>query len=342
MRACFFFMFIILGIQSCAVHPKGAFQANKTPKAPDYSQLSAWAAHPDLNDPSDSIPAALKGEQPFEAKDEIDVFFLHPTSYVGKRGHDQWNGPIDDPALNQRTDEGTILYQASIFNAVGQVYAPRYRQAHLESYFTKQRKDALAAFNLAYEDVKSAFQYYLEHDNQGRPIILATHSQGTTHAKRLIKEFFDGQALQQQLIVAYIVGIPVEKDQFEQIKACKDSTEINCFCSWRAYKKGKYPKFHQEGNNVLVTNPLSWTIDDTFVPKSNNLGGILLDFNKVLPQLAEAQAHDGLLWLKKPKFRGSFFYWTPNYHAGDFNLYYLNVRKNAIDRAKRFLETRKK
>ena len=54
------------------------------------------------------------------------------------------------------------------------------------------------------EDVKAAFQYYLEHYNNGRPIIIASHSQGTTHAKRLLKEFFDGTALQHQLVAAYL------------------------------------------------------------------------------------------------------------------------------------------
>ena len=33
---------------------------------------------------------------------------------------------------------------------------------------------------------KAAFQYYLEHYNNGRPFIIASHSQGTYHAKRLI------------------------------------------------------------------------------------------------------------------------------------------------------------
>lgn len=339
MKRILFFILLGMIVQSCATKPKYSFSEANAPTVPDYSQLSAWAAHPQKEDPSDSIPAVLaKAEKTFAAKDQIDVFFLHPTTYTLEKGNTQWNGPIDDVALNEKTDEGSILYQASIFNAVGQVYAPRYRQAHLESYFTDAKTDAKEAFELAYIDVKAAFEYYLEYHNNGRPFIIASHSQGTTHAKQLIKEKIDGKALQKQLIAAYIVGIPVEKDYFSQIQECQDSTDVQCFMSWRSYKKGKYPKWHKKDNNIVATNPLTWTTSTEYIPKSENLGGILLDFEEILPNLAGAQVHNGLLWLKKPKFKWSFLYWTPNYHAGDFNLYYLNVRQNTITRANAFLK----
>ncbi|MBL7825076.1 MAG: hypothetical protein JNJ57_00490, partial [Saprospiraceae bacterium] len=43
-------------ISSCAVHPKGEFDAAKTPPAPDFSKLEHWAAHPDKSDPADRTP----------------------------------------------------------------------------------------------------------------------------------------------------------------------------------------------------------------------------------------------------------------------------------------------
>ena len=59
-----------------------------------------------------------------------------------------------------------------------------------------------------------------------RPIIIASHSQGTTHAARLLKEFFDGKDLQYDLVAAYLVGMPVPKDYFKNIKVCETPTEI--------------------------------------------------------------------------------------------------------------------
>ena len=61
------------------------------------------------------------------------------------------------------------------------------------------------------------------------------------------------------------------------------------------------------------------------------------NFNKVLPNLTDAVVEDGLLWVAKPKFPWSFLYNTPRYHIIDYNLFYVNVRKNAQARAEAFL-----
>ena len=69
----------------------------------------------------------------------------------------------------------------------------------------------------AYRDIKSAFQYYLKHENNGRPIMIVSHSQGTLHAGQLLKDFFEDQPLQKQLVAAYLVGIAVKDDYFQSI-----------------------------------------------------------------------------------------------------------------------------
>ena len=322
-------------LHSCAVKPKGDFTASKTPSQPDYSKIEYWAALPNQEDNADRVPEHKFKDNQVEAA--IDVFFLHPTTYTGKKGHNLWNGPVNDLELNERTDGSTILYQASIFNGAGKVYAPRYRQAHLNAYNTKDTSASQQAFNLAYNDIKSAFEFYLENYNQGRPIIIAAHSQGTTHGARLLKEFFDGKDLKNKLVAAYLVGIPVPKNYFNDIPLCISPKQTQCFCTWRSYKKGKYPKDHDPNNTIAVTNPLSWSNTTDLVPKTQNEGGVLLKFDNILPELANAQIHQGLLWLDKPKFPGSIFLTRSNYHVGDFNLYYFNVRKNAIERAAAYL-----
>ena len=143
--------------------------------------------------------------------------------------------------------------------------------------------------------------------------------------------------LSNQLVAAYLVGMPVPKDYFKSIPPCSTPTETQCFCTWRSYKRGSYPKDHDPNNSIVVTNPLSWTTDTEAIPKSENEGGVLLKFDEILPELASAQVHEGLLWLEKPKFPGSFLYLKASYHIGDYNLYYLNVRSNAILRASTFL-----
>lgn len=68
---------------------------------------------------------------------QADVFFLHPTSYLDGKKHNTWNAALNDEKINKKTDLGSILYQASLFNNVGKIYAPRYRQAHLYAFFPK-------------------------------------------------------------------------------------------------------------------------------------------------------------------------------------------------------------
>lgn len=314
---------------------KPLYEENQPIPSTDYSNHNNWAAHPDKIDNADKIPAQT--ELSDQSNLPADIFFVHPTIYYKFRGNHYWNPIIENEELNKEVDESTILYQASAFNQAGRVFAPRYRQAHIHGYYSKDTINARNAFSIAFKDVKEAFKYYLEHHNNGRPIIIASHSQGTTHSGPLIREFFDGKPLQDQLVAAYLLGMPVKKDYFNSIPPCKDSTDTGCFISWRTFKNGYVPKNVAIGDSILVTNPLSWKTDNTFVPKTENLGGLTYDFERVYPNFADAQVHQGILWTHKPKFPLSFLYRRKNYHIADINFFYMNIRENAVLRVNEFL-----
>jgi hypothetical protein len=271
----------------------------------------------------------------------VDVFFIHPTTLIST-DNENWNASLLDQELNDKTDMTTILFQASVFNEYA-VYAPRYRQAHLRSYYTTDTLSALQALQFAYTDIREAFQYYLDHFNHGHPIIIASHSQGSTHAQWLLKEFFDGKALRHQLVAAYIVGMHIPADEFSSIPACKDSSQTGCYASWRTFKTGYVAPFvRKELNNAPVTNPLSWKISNEYISRKNNPGAVLRKFNKVLPFVSDAQVHEGILWVHRPNFPGSFLYRTKNYHIGDINLFYLSIRNNLRVRTAAFQQKREK
>lgn len=325
---------LLFVLAACSVHPRQPFSAEQVPVAPNYSQDRYWAALPWQTDAADETPDGLSDLQ---AEAQVDVFFLHPTTYTGKRGEKQWNGSVKDEKLNERTLESPIKFQASIFNGTCRVFAPFYRQAHLHSYFTADTLSAKRAFDLAYGDVRRAFSYYLANHNQGRPIVIASHSQGTTHAVRLLQEFFDGKDLQRQLVAAYIVGIPVLSGAFESLQACADSTSTGCYISWRTYKRGFEPR--QTVADIVVNNPLSWALNDnSYVSKEENVGAILRPFERVIPAASDAQVYGPVLWASKPKFPGSWLLTGENYHIGDMNIYYMNIRENVALRADVFLQ----
>ncbi|MBS1742380.1 MAG: DUF3089 domain-containing protein [Bacteroidetes bacterium] len=300
---------------------------------PDYSNADYWAASPFKNDPSDSLPAPLSKNKNYNTS--ADVFFIYPTSFTNS-SDTAYNAAINDWTLNNKTDYSSILYQATVFNESCSVYAPRYRQAHIRCFFIPAEK-AQPYFDLAYEDVKNAFEYYLAHYNKGRPIIIASHSQGTVHAARLLKEYFDGKPLQHQLICAYIIGMPVPVNYFSELQPCSDSTSTGCIISWRTFKTGYEPDYVKEEKfKAIVVNPLTWNTNEESVAKKFNKGGVLKNFNKIVPHVVSAQVHGNILWTSKPDFFGKIFLRNPNYHVGDINLFYMNIRENVKTRIQHY------
>ncbi len=315
------------------------FSRELTPTEPDYKELSNWAVLPDKEDNADRVPRCkgCKDEQP---NAEVDVFFIHPTLYLDTTAKsNQWNADVTDEVLNAKIDGSTILYQASVFNGAGKIYAPRYREAHLSAYYTKEKKDANQAFDLAYSDVKRSFQYYLDHWNNGRPLIIAAHSQGTTHAIRLLQEFFDGKPMTDQLVAAYLIGIPVYDTLFTHLKICNDSTDIGCFVTWRTFAQNYFPPGYViPKHDAVCTNPLTWRNDDAYAPYRHNKGGILKNFNRIIPHISDAQVKDGVVRIDRPHFFLTPFFRYTNYHIVDYNLFYMNIRENAQLRVRKYLE----
>lgn len=328
--------FYLLLIVAC--HPKQVVTSSAAGtsyislKGVDYSDENNWAALPQKKDFSDSIPAPLLSD--YHRDTSVDVFFIHPTTFTNKEAT-EWNASIEDAALNEKTDRSTILFQASVFNRYN-IYAPRYRQAHIRAYFGNDSLSGSHALELAYGDIKKAFDYYLTHKNAGKPLIIAAHSQGTTHAKRLLAEYFDNKPLQKQLVVAYLIGIPVAAGSFQSIPVCNDSLQTGCFLTWRTFRRGFEPDYNQYFRQSVVVNPLNWKTDTSYAAVPLHRGAILRDFNTINYHVNDAQSHKDLLWVSRPRFPGSRFYRSKNYHIGDYNLFYLNIRENLDQRVRAY------
>lgn len=300
--------------------------------APDYSRLTDWAAHPWKKDLSDSIPQPLKKE--YRQDSTVDVFFLHPTTFT--RQDTGWNAALNDAEINAKTDYGTILFQASVFNE-WRLFSPRYRQAHIRSYFTTDTAKAVAAFDLAYTDIKNAFQYYLDHYNQGRPIIIASHSQGSTHAQRLLKEFFDTTMLRNRLVAAYVIGMYMPENTFTNLPPCLNANQTGCVVGWRTVRTGYAPDYIlAEKIPSIVVNPLTWSADTTIAGYELNKGSILRNFNKLQKGVTNAAISRGVLNVDRLHITGGRFLKMKNFHIGDINLFYVNIRQNLRDRVAAF------
>lgn len=332
LRLVYFSLFCSLFVlYSCnsTRHLQGDF---RTPPPPDYTNTDHWASLPSKADNADLVPVATLSNRQAEAA--VDVFFVHPTSYT--KG-DFWNADVNDKKVNKKTDVGAIKYQLSVFNGSCRIFAPRYRQAAYAAFFADPTKDPNVdkAFELAYTDVKTAFDYYMQHYNKGRPIIIASHSQGTVHATKLVEQYFDNPLKRNQLVAAYLVGMPIREQELTVIKPCEYAHETACYVTWNTFaNKKNIPDFWK---GAVTTNPLNWTLDGTYAPHSENKGALLPGFNKLSPGIADAQAKEGILCISKKKLPGKILFLTKkNFHIGDYNLFWMNIRENIAQRVEAY------
>ncbi len=315
------------------------FDIGPVPKVPNYAENSTWAALPNTRDMADLLPKSKKALRDNQDHASADVFYIYPTIYTQLPENEYtWNASIEDQKLNTKIDNSAIKNQATIFNGSCKIYAPRYRQAHYSVFLTKDSVSAKKAMDLAYSDVKAAFEYYLRHFNQNRPIVIAAHSQGTLHAVRLLQEYFDDKPLQNKLVTAYLVGMPVNDGMFKRIKLSAKPDELGNYVSWNTFANGYFPDYYKNGlHKSQLVNPISWSNETVFTDYTLHKGTVGLKF-KISPKIVSATTSEGLLWIKKPKIFGKAFIKTKIWHFADYNLFWMDIRENVALRVKNFIE----
>ena len=291
---------------------------------PNYSENDSWAVLPD-NFPDEISQFKIDGE-----KKEADVFFIYPT-LIDARNQREWNSDIWNKEIREDVINRPIKYQASAWIDAGNLYVPFYRQAHIRVFNEKFKVEGKKALDLAYSDIKEAFTYYLKNFNNNKPFIIASDSQGTVHAKRIISEFIDGKELQKKLIAAYLVGIKVTEDEFDNIKPMNSPDEIGGFVSWNTFKFNKYPKednYERWFKGGVTSNPITW--DDSKETKKESHKGVLYRDLTIFPKNINIKLVDGIVWSSLPNIPGKFFLRpVRSYHFADINLFWVDIRENA-------------
>lgn len=329
-----------------------ACAAHGVPPAPDYAEVSAWAAWPGRLSGADALAPGLTG-LPLPDTAKADVFFIHPTTYL--TGHAD-NARYDEPgAVSTRIDQGVLRFQASAFNACCHIYAPHYRQAVLAAFLMRDEARAERAYQLAYSDVLRAFDYYLAHENHGRPFILASHSQGSLHALRLLQERIAGQPLQRQLVAAYIIGYYVPQEvESRGVPVCRTAAQTGCFVDWNTVKPGHSDDSREKrhlvwldgryraaaGRPGVCVNPLNWQPGGR-ADAQLNLGALPgvrpgAALQAPVVALTGASCDGGALQSDIPFAQRAGFSDVltlfGSYHIFDYNLFYTNIRLNALQR----------
>jgi pimeloyl-ACP methyl ester carboxylesterase len=284
-----------------------------------------------------------------------DVFFIHPTTYLSSV---MGNAAFDVAGeTTARVDDVVLRFQASVFNGCCRIFAPRYRQASLHAV-TTDSAEAYAIDDLAYGDVARAFAAFLQQTGD-RPFIIASHSQGSIHAMRLLQERIIGTPLQKRLVAAYVIGVALPT-QIEQrgLPVCQSAAQTGCVITWNSVRSGHDDRRRKQdaviwwegryqpiaGRPLVCVNPLNWQ-RNTAAGADMNLGGVYnagRDASIPAPVvgLTGAACEDGLLGVDIPREQrrrfGDMLTLIGVYHDFDYGLFYMNLRNNAVERVRAF------
>ena len=201
---------------------------------------------------------------------DVDLFLVCPTVDT-----------LDEEFMSLENDvmkgyfAGALEMERGIYEESTRMYAPYYRQVAMNGYEQDltERERRLA---IAYKDVSDAFAYYLENENNGRPIILAGFSQGSDMVYRLMEEYFGSEEMQQKLVAAYAIGWACTEDmvkEYPQIRPAQSADDLGVVISFDC----EAPEVSETivnpaGRKAYSINPLNWKTDSTPADKSLNIG----------------------------------------------------------------------
>jgi hypothetical protein len=298
----------------------------------DYSKSEHWL----------SLPSSVEKE--------VDVFYLYPTVFqkVDKNEPNICN--IDNKIMLQYS-KLALAFQASAFEKVGNIYAPYYRQAdaaYTLSLPVAEQEKVIGGIPTV--DAIAAFDYYIKNYNQGRPFILAGHSQGSNVLLYLLSEYMEkNPQVYSRMIAAYVIGYSVTPQYLEKnshLKFAEGPNDTGVIISYNTEAvtvDGKNPVILP---NALAINPISWSRGEKMAMATENLGSIERNEKGEMVTLltyADAQVD---------KKRGVVICSTTDvdklspgnpvfprgvYHHYDYLFYYYNIGENAATRTSNFL-----
>jgi pimeloyl-ACP methyl ester carboxylesterase len=336
-------------LMKLAMVPTTRFEGAPAIGTSAYARADMWIARPDISgNPSLWTPPGVARSE----RAPVEIFFIHPTSYLQKA---RWNAPLDDVESQWRA-RLFVQSQASAFNSVGEVWAPKYRQATFGAFLTA-KADAAQALDFAYRDVAAAFEAFLAQAPKDRPIILAGHSQGSLHLMRLLAERLRGRPEAKRIVAAYVIGWPISMTAdlpSLALPACETAGQARCILSWQSFAEPADPKMITDiydasrgetgiaraGSPMLCVNPLTGTRGGA-APVEANLGTLvpnetLTDGRLQTPGAPARCDVRGFLLISDPPALGPYVLPGNNYHVYDYALFWANIRRDAEQRLATF------
>ena len=342
MKKKFFVLVMVVALVVSLTACVGASAAKTA--APDYSKKDSWCRIPEITK-------------------DVDTFFIYPTEYMGFNEGDPDYATLDNAEMRAGA-EGCYILQASAYADATNVFMPFYRQSslrHAGDVWKATGNNEGALSGIPYDDIVAALEYYFENCNNGRPFILAAHSQGSAIAKLVLKKYFkEHPDYYKRMVAAYVIGFAVAKDELEanpHLKFATGESDTGVIVSWNT----EGPK-NMEQNvmtavllpNAISINPLNWKLDDTYAPASMNLGSLVLDEKagkveigdvgadaQVIPSRGVVVTNAKVEPMPEELAKVATEFFGPDgRHESDYSFYYNNIKDNVAKRIAAFLGKR--
>lgn len=309
-----------------------AFCSLASAQEPDYADMGSWAYWR----VGENKPA--------------DLFIVCPTVDLGTGGNKNMSLADNEAKKNFY---GALNMERGIYEQHCRMYAPYYRQAVLADY-DLPAKEAEPYFNLAYKDVRAAFVYYMQHENSGRPFVLAGFSQGAEMCLRLLKEFGNEDFVKDNMVACYAIGwrfTPQEAAEYPYIQPAKGADDLGKVIIFNSEApEVTSSAIVPEGVKSFAINPLTWSRGSQKAPKTLNAGACFTDYSgtvvREVPQLTGCciDTERGVLKvtdIDKKQYPPVLSIFTEGvYHIYDYQFFYRNLQQNVNLRIKTFMEER--
>ena len=301
---------LLLALVSCE-------KDSSAPASPtiDYSDNRCW----------------FENKQDATGKD-VDLFYVVPTciwDYTDSLGQTRHHMDIFNTEQRALTDPSIQLAKSVLADSCN-FFSPYYRQISMDSWLTLDTALIEERFKLAYQDVADAFHYYMEHDNQGKPFILAGHSQGAKAVIELLKREMTSD-ISRKLIATYAIGYTVTPEElagYPTLRPAQDSIDTGVLIGFNSVTRpdAVSPLFR---DNVVCINPVNWRTDAT--PATSYQGFTVAQdttiHTLIVTGINEEQYFIPSVAALLPK---------GNLHVQEFNLYNEDLRKNVLQRIRAF------
>lgn len=306
-----------------------------------FTGLERYADPVDYSDPNNWLSL------PEDPEKNVDVIFLYPTVYGTMTAAEEDMAYIDDMPMRIGAALSAAT-QASVFEESCNLFVPYYRQFTVEALLEMDEHYPQLMDYCVSQDIYRMLDYYFEYRNEGRPFILAGHSQGSLWLTLVLEDYMAKHPeYLENMVAAYIIGYSVTEDYLARnphLKFAEGADDTGVIVSYNTEGPGNRDQFNcvvQEG--AISINPINWMRDDTYASVEENLGSlssegeigtgtadarvdtergvVICESVKAVPELQAAMAE---------------YFGPESYHLQDYSLYYGNLQKNVADRIAAF------